>query len=148
MYRTLYLAMTCAAVVTSVVAQTDLVAARKALMGDTGMFMYRDLPAMIKGEQPYNQATVDAAFAQMAAAVEKLPSLFVESAKGAPPSGRFGVSPKMWENKADFDAKIAAYEAAVAANKGKATSLEGLKEAHTAVVETCQSCHDSYRVRN
>lgn len=148
MYRTSFLAVSFAAIATTVFAQADLVAARKALMGDTGKFMYRELPAMIKGEQPYNQATVDAAFAQMAAAVEKLPSLYVESTKGAPPSGRFGVSPKMWENKADFDAKIAAYGAAVAANKGKATSLEGLKEAHTAVVETCQSCHDSYRVRN
>lgn len=148
MYRTLFLAMTFAAVVTTVFAQTDLVAARKALMGDTGMFMYRDLPAMIKGEQPYDQETVDAAFAQMAAAVQKLPSLYAESTKGVPPSGRFSVSPKMWEKKTDFDAKIAAYGAAVAANKGKATGLEGLKEAHAAVVATCQSCHDSYRIRN
>jgi cytochrome c556 len=148
MYRTSLLAVTFAAIATTVFAQADLVAARKALMGETGKYMYRALPNMIKGDQPYDQATVDAAFAQMAGAAKKLPSLYAESTKGAPPSGRFGGSAKIWENKADFDAKVAAYGAAVAAGKGKATSLEGLKEAYSTVSRTCDSCHDSYRIRN
>ncbi len=148
MYRTSFIAVTFAATATSVFAQADLVAARKALMGDTGKYMYRALPNMIKGEQPYDQATVDAAFAFMTAGAQKLPSLYAESTKDVPPSGRYGASPKVWQNKADFDAKIAAYGAAVAAGKGKATSLDGLKEAYAAVSRACDSCHDNYRVRN
>lgn len=137
-----------AAVTTAAFAQADLVAARKAIMGENGKHMYRALPDMVKGATPYSQAAVDAAFAQLADANQKLPALFVASTKDVPPSGRYGLSPKAWDNKADFDAKLANYAKVVAAEKTKVKDVDTLKAAHAAINETCNSCHDSYRTRN
>ena len=148
MFRTLFVAASIVAITTTVFAQADLVAARKALMGETGKHMYRALPDMLKGATPYSQAAVDAAFAQMTEANQKLPTLFVASTKDVPPSGRFSLSPKAWDNKADFDAKLANYAKAVAAERPKVKDIDTLKAAHASIIETCSSCHDSYRVRN
>ena len=45
------------------------------------------LAAMVKGDKPYDQATVDAALAQLDDTVKKLPTLFPDSAKGLKPEG-------------------------------------------------------------
>ena len=148
MSRIWFFAAAFAALATAALAQSDLVAARKSLMSETGKFMYRALPAMIKGEQPYDQATVDAAFAQMTEVTKRLPALYPESTKDTPPTGRFSVSPKMWANKADFEARIAKYAADVAAARPKAVSLDGLKAVLPTVMQNCDGCHDNYRVRN
>jgi cytochrome c556 len=148
MYRSLLAVASIVAVTTTVFAQADLVAARKALMGENGKYMYRAFPNMMKGEQPYDQATVDAGFAQLADTASKLPALYAVSTKDVAPSGRFSVSPKAWENKADFDKKAANFAASVASSRVKATSVDGLKQAYSEVSKTCDSCHDQYRVRN
>ena len=148
MFRTMFVAASIVAVTTTVFAQADLVAARKALMGETGKHLYRALPDMIKGATPYNQAAVDAAFAQMSDAAQKLPALYAASTKDLPPSGRYGVSQKMWANKADFDAKLANYAKDIAAARPRVKDIGGLKEAYAAIAKNCDSCHDAYRVRN
>ena len=53
--------------------------------------------------------------------------------------------PKVWENKADFEAKIAAFAKAVADNKDKASTLEELKIAFPNVSNACNNCHETYR---
>ena len=63
----------------------------------------------VKGEKPYDQATVDAALAQFEDTAKKLPTLFPESTKGLKPEGDYSASPKIWEDKAGFDAKIASF---------------------------------------
>jgi cytochrome c556 len=148
MYRTLIASAALAVVTTAVLAQADLVASRKALMGENGKYMYRALPEMLKGAAPYDQAIVDAAFTQMAESAQKLPALFVASTKDVPPAGRFSISPKAWDNKADLDAKLANYAKVVAEERPKVKNLEALKESYAAVAKTCDSCHESYRVRN
>jgi cytochrome c556 len=148
MYRSLLAVASIVAVTTAVFAQADLVAARKALMGENGKYMYRAFPNMMKGEQPYDQATVDAGFTQLAATAAKLPALYAASTKDLAPSGRYNASPKVWESKADFDKKIADFAASVASAKGKATGVDGLKQAYSEVSRACDSCHDQYRVRN
>src|SRR3954453_6380723 len=62
--------------------------------------------AMVKGDKPYDQATVDAALAQFEDTAKKLPSLFPDSAKGLKPEGDYSASPKIWEDKAGFEAQI------------------------------------------
>ena len=148
MFRTLSAAAAFAVIATTVLAQSDLVAARKAVMDGFGKHMYRALPDMLKGATPYNQATVDIAFVQLVDGAQKLPPLYTESTKDLPPSGRYGASQKVWANKADFDAKLANYSKAIADGRARATSLEGLKEAYAIVDRACDSCHESYRVRN
>ena len=62
---------------------------------------------MVKGEKPYDQAAVDAALKQLEDTAKKLPTMFPASTKGLKPEGDYSSSPKIWEDKAGFDAKIA-----------------------------------------
>lgn len=99
---------------------------------------------MVKGQAPFDAKAVEAAFAQWADTAKQLPDLFPANAKTG---GDNRASPKIWENRADFNAKIADFAKAVADNKAKAVaSLDGLKVAVGAVGKTCNGCHDEYRL--
>jgi len=104
--------------------------------------------AMVKGEKPYDQATVDSALAQFEDTAKKLPNLFPASAKGMKPEGDYSTSPKVWEDKAGFDAKIASFAKVVGEAKGKIKDLDSLKAAFPAVGKECGGCHETFRVKN
>src|SRR6266545_7788417 len=72
------------------------------------------LAAMVKGEKPYDQAAVNAAFAQFEETGKKLPKLFPASSKGVKLEGDYQTSPKIWEDKAGFDEHIASFVKTVA----------------------------------
>jgi cytochrome c556 len=127
----------------AVIAQSDPIAARKALMKENNDGA-KVLVAMMRGTAPYDASKVDPVFDQWAHTAQKLPGLF-------PPDSKTGektrAAPKIWETKADFDAKSAAFGKAVADNRAKAkSSLDGLKAAMAAVGEGCDNCHDDYRL--
>ena len=141
MIRTV-LAMAAVAVgVTAVMAQSDPVSQRKALMKGNGQHVGA-ISRMVKGEEPFDAAKVTAAFAQWTETAQKLPGLFPEPPK---PGEETRALPKIWETKNDFEAKIAAFGKAVAENKDKVKTLEGLKVAMSLVSKTCGDCHESYR---
>lgn len=104
--------------------------------------------AMVKGEKPYDQATVDSALAQFADTAKKLPNLFPASAKGVKLEGDYSTSPKVWEDKAGFDEKIASFAKVVSEAKGKIKDLDSLKANFPAVGKACGSCHETFRVKN
>ena len=104
--------------------------------------------AIVKGEKPYDQATVDSALAQFADTAKKLPNLFPASAKGQKPKGDYSASPKIWEDKAGFDAKIASFAKVVGEAKGKIKDLDSLKATFPAVGKECGGCHETFRVKN
>jgi cytochrome c556 len=106
------------------------------------------LAAMVKGEKPYDQATVDTAMAQFEDTVKKFPTLFPESIKGLKPEGDYYASPKVWEDKAGFDEHIASFAKAVADAKGKIKDLDTLKVALPVIGKQCGGCHETYRVKN
>lgn len=85
------------------------------------------MSAMVKGEKPYDQATVDSALAQFEDTAKKLPNLFPASAKGVKLDGDYSTSPKVWEDKAGFDAKIASFAKVVSEAKAKIKDLDSLK---------------------
>jgi cytochrome c556 len=97
---------------------------------------------MVRGENPFDAAKVNAAFAQWEETAKKIPTLFP-----APPAAgqETRALPKIWENKADFEAKIAAFAKAVADNKDKAKTLDELKVAFPSVNTACNNCHEPYR---
>jgi len=148
MFRLAVMVAVVSVVATSVFAQADVVAERKAVMRDAAKYFYGALPRMIRGEAQYDQATVDAAFATVAEGAKKIPALYPESSKTAPRTSDFSASPKIWDNKADFEAKVAAYAKNIEAAHPKAKDLDGLKEAYALVREGSDACHDSYRVRH
>ena len=104
--------------------------------------------AMVKGEKPYDQATVDSALAQFEDTAKKLPTLFPASAKGVKLDGDYSTSPKVWEDKAGFDAKIASFAKVVSEAKGKIKDLDSLKANMPAIGKECGGCHETYRVKN
>jgi cytochrome c556 len=106
------------------------------------------LAAMVKGEKPYDQAAVDAALAQLDDTAKKLPTLFPRSTKGLKPEGDYSTSPKIWDDKAGFDARIASFGKVVTEAKTKIKDLNTLKAIFPAVGKECGNCHETYRIKN
>ena len=141
MFRTV-LAMAAIAVgVTAVMAQSDPIAQRKSLMKENGKHSGA-LNRMVRGEDPFDAAKVDVAYAGLADTASKLSPLFASP----PPAGAdTRALPKIWESKSDFDAKLAAFSKAVADNKDKGKTLDELKVSYAALSKACGDCHEPYR---
>ena len=103
--------------------------------------------AIVKGEKPYDQATVDAALAQFEDTVKKFPTLFPDSLKGQKWEGEYSPSPKVWEDKAGFQAKVANFAKAVAEAKPKIKDLDSLKANFSSVTKECGGCHETFRLK-
>jgi len=88
--------------VTAVIAQQDQLKETQTIMKGNGKNAGA-LSAIVKGEKPYDQATVDAALAQFDETAKKLPKLFPASLKGKAFEGDYGPSDKIWQDKAGFD---------------------------------------------
>jgi cytochrome c556 len=131
----------------AVMAQQDIVKDRQLTMKANGRALGGTLSAMAKGDKPYDQAAVDAAFAVLADCVAKLPNAFPESTKGLKAEGDYATSPKVWEDKAGFDAKIASFGKVVADGKAKIKDLDSLKANVGAIGKECGSCHETFRVK-
>src|ERR1700722_5533184 len=91
------------------------VAAQQDQVKDTQTFMKGNgknagaLAAMVKGEKPYDQATVDAALSQFKETATKLPTLFPDSIKGKTFDGDYATTDKIWDDKAGFAEHIASF---------------------------------------
>jgi len=76
-----------------------------------------------------------------------LPGLFPAGTSATDLPGETTASPAIWANRADFEAKAAAY-AAAADRLGELTEdTEAFKAQLAVVSDTCKSCHQPYRVR-
>jgi cytochrome c556 len=131
----------------AVLAQQDVANQTQTVMKNTGKNAGA-MGAMIKGEKPYDQATVDAGFAVIEETAKKLPTLFPASIKGLKVEGDYSSSPKIWEDKAGFDEHIASFAKAVSEAKGKIKDLDSLKTIWPTVGKQCAGCHETYRVKN
>jgi cytochrome c556 len=105
------------------------------------------LAAMVKGEKPYDQATVDAAIAQFNDTAAKLPTLFPESIKGKTFDGDYSPTSKIWDDKAGFAEHIASFAKVVGDAKGKIKDLDALKAELPIIGKQCGGCHETYRVK-
>jgi cytochrome c556 len=147
MIRTVVVVGTLLLGIGAVAAQQDIVNQAQAQMKGNGKNAGA-LAAMVKGEKPYDQATVDAAFAQFEDTVKKFPTLFPDSAKGLKPDGDYSASAKVWDDKAGFAAKIADFSKAVTEAKASVKDLDTLKAGLPAVGKACGGCHETYRQKN
>ena len=130
----------------AVMAQQDLVNQAQTVMKTNGKNAGA-LAAMVKGEKPYDQATVDAALKQFEDTAKKLPTLFPASTKGLKPEGDYSASSKIWEDKAGFDEHIASFAKVVAETKGKIKDADTLKVNLGLIGKQCGGCHETYRVK-
>jgi len=130
----------------AVMAQQDQLKVTQAQMKGNGKNAGA-LVAMVKGEKPYDQATVDAALAQFEDTAKKLPTLFPVSLKGKPFDGDYSPSDKIWSDKAGFAEHIASFAKVVDENKGKIKDLDTLKASLTLIGKQCGGCHETFRIK-
>jgi cytochrome c556 len=130
----------------AVVAQQDQVKRTQAMMKDNGKNAGA-LSAMVKGEKPYDQSTVNAALAQFEDTAKNLPTLFPASMKGLKLEGDYDPSPKIWEDKAGFESQIQSFAKVVADAKGKIKNLDTLKAELPVIGKQCGGCHETYRIK-
>ena len=131
----------------AVMAQQDLVKQNQDTMKANAKNL-GGMIAMVKGEKPYDQATVDTALAQFEDTAKQLPTLFPESVKGLKPEGDYSTSPKIWEDKAGFAEHIASFAKVVADAKGKIKDLDTLKATLPVIGKQCGGCHETYRLKS
>ena len=98
---------------TAVVAQQDIIEQSHASMKANGKALGGTLSPMARGDKPYDQAAVDAALAQLEESAKKIPSLYPASVKDVKQTSEYTPSPKIWEDKAGFDAATANFAKAV-----------------------------------
>jgi cytochrome c556 len=131
----------------AVMAQQDIAVQQDNLMRSQAKSMYGVILKMTKGEIPYNQKAVDEAIASLQADVAKIAKTFEVNPKQDVANATYGSSPKVWQNKADFDSKIPPVQKAIAEVKGKITDVASLKAAYTAMNDRCTDCHETYRLK-
>src|SRR3984957_18474401 len=147
MVRTVVAMRTLLLGVSAVVAQQDLVNQNQTIMKSNGKNAGA-LAAMVKGEKPYDQATVDAALTQLNDTAKKLPTMFPESVKGLKADGDYSTSSKIWEDKAGFDAHIATFAKGVTDARGSIKDIDTLKVSLPLICKSCGGCHETYRLKN
>ena len=131
----------------AVMAQQEVAVQQDNLMRSQAKSMYGVILKMAKGEIPYNQKAADEIIANLEADVAKIAKTFEVNPKQAVVNATYGSSPKVWQNKADFDSKIPPVQKAIADVKGKIHDVASLKAAYTAINDRCTDCHETYRLK-
>lgn len=132
----------------AVVAQQNVANETQTAMKATGRALGAVLSPMVKGEKPYDQAAVDTALGQLETTAKKLPTMFPESIKGVKIEGDYSSSPKIWEDKTGFAAKIDSFAKVVTEAKAKIKDLDSLKATVPAIGKECSGCHETFRLKN
>lgn len=128
-----------AACATAVFAQ-DLAAEREPTMKKVGQ-AFGTVNKMNRGQAPFDGAAAAEAFTTIATNAKHFGTLFPADGKA---EGRS--LPSIWENKADFDARVAKLASSATAAAAEAAKGEAeFKAAFATVGPQCGSCHETYR---
>ncbi len=130
------------------IAQQDVVKRTQADMKANGKALGGVLTPMVKGDKPYDQASVNEALKVLDDTARKLPTMFPESTKGLKPEGDYSASSKIWEDKVGFAAKIESFTKIVTEAKAKIKDLNSLKATVPAIGKECGACHETFRLKN
>ena len=128
---------------TALVAQSDPIAARRALMKANGD-QSKIATDMLEAKRPFNLDEAKKVFATFAEAGEKAPALFPDTSKTG---GDTAALPAIWENKADFEAKLAKFARESKAAADATKDFDSFKVQVTEVRKNCGGCHQPYRKR-
>ncbi|HEY2750550.1 cytochrome c [Phenylobacterium sp.] len=115
---------------------------RQATMKQVGQTM-KEASAYTSAQAPYDAAKVKTLMDGVVGGAKKLTGLYPANTAADP---KTSADPKIWENKADFDKRLAEM-GTLAAAAAKAKDTDGFKPAFKALGETCKSCHDLYRMK-
>jgi len=138
--RTVLAVAAVALAVTAVTAQQDPIAARKAIMKANGQ-QAQIGNKMAKGEEPFSVEKGKKVFATFQD-VAKAHALFPETSKTG---GDTLALPAVWENKADFEARLTKLATDAKNAEAAVNDLDSFKAQFTEVTKNCGGCHETYR---
>lgn len=123
----------------------DVVAGRRAAMNLSGAAMSGMKATIDTGGSVRSQAFAAGGLLRWGRAI---PGLFPAGTGPADlAEGVTGAKPEVWSNRADFEARAAAFaaEAQKLSDLARADDAAGFAAQWTVVRASCQSCHDSYK---
>ena len=127
--------------IASVSAQQDPIAARKAIMKANGQ-QAQIGGRIAKGEEPFSVEKAKTIFATYQK-VDTAHGLWPDNSK----TGDTASLPAIWENKADFDARLTKLANEAKAAEAAVKDLDSFKAQYTEVQKNCGGCHQTYRKR-
>src|SRR5262249_17264369 len=122
---------------TALVAQGDPIAARKVLMKANGD-QSKIATDMLEAKQPFDLGAAKKLLANFVEAGEKAPALFPDNSKAG---GDTAALPAIWENKADFTARLGKLASDSKAAMDATKDLDSFKIQITEVRKNCGGCH-------
>jgi cytochrome c556 len=124
-------------------AQGDVIAQRKAAMKAIGDGN-RVPAAMLRGEQVFDLAAVQAQLKVIEASATNSLKFYPDNSKTG---GDTAALPKIWETKADFEAKMTKLAADAKAAQASIRDEASFKVEFPALLKNCAACHTDYRAR-
>lgn len=144
MRRTVFVAGLLALGVTAAIAQSDVVKQRQDLMKQMGA-QTRPIGGMLRGQEPFDLAKVQAGLKVFAENSHKVASLFPENSKNV---GDTEALPSVWENKVKFEAHLTKF------HQDAQTALVSIKDEASfkaempKVLQNCGACHNDFRKKS
>jgi cytochrome c556 len=144
MKRTLFVAGLLALGATAAISQSDVVTQRQALMKEMGA-QTRPIGAMMRGQEAFDLAKVQASLKVLAENPKKFVTLFPESSKNAEKTEAL---PSIWENKAKFESY------GTKASQDAQTAMTTIKDEASfktempKVLQNCGTCHNEFRKKS
>lgn len=128
---------------TTVVSAESQADNREATMKKVGRSM-GGLAAIAKGEKEYDADVVKTSLTTIKESITVFPTYFPEGSE----KDSEEASPKIWENKADFEAKAAKLAADAGALLAQLPADKAAVGAAVGVLgKDCAACHESYRIK-
>ena len=122
----------------------DPILLRKHIMSNVGGAMKLAVP-MVKGEAPYDPRVAVGALRVLNTAALGFAGQFPA---GSDTGHETEASPKIWTERAEFDAKLAKFVADTSeAVKTEPADLDAFRPVFATVAENCKSCHEAFRVK-
>jgi cytochrome c556 len=141
MLRLMLTVAACVVAASVALAQTNPIAARKALMKANGE-QAKIGAAIAKGDAPFDAAKVQTIFVTFVEAAKKAPALFPDNSKTG---GKTEALPAIWKNKADFEARLAKFGADAKAAQADVKDLATFKALWAGLIrKNCTGCHEKY----
>jgi len=144
MKHSVIVAIALACGVGAVLADTDPIAERRALMKNDGIAA-KKMFDMSKGAIPFDLATVQESLKTLAVGATKTPALFPDNSKTG---GGTAALPAIWQNKADFNARFVKFAKDVAAAQAGIVDEATFKKFAAAVFQNCGGCHELYKAKS
>jgi cytochrome c556 len=143
MIQRIFVAIFLTLLATNVYADVEAIQQRQELLKAIGDAI-KPVAAMLKGEAPFEAATVKASLATVSANAKKLPALFPDDSKVGHDTRAL---PAIWSEKDKFNGLFQKLDSDAIAASSAIADLASLKAEMPKVLGDCKSCHDDFRAK-